>query len=88
MLETDLARACRELERTGALLVANLERAVVAARSAVLLHRDETAGLRTEALAAIREREAAQALKTGRMAECAAREVRKEERDLEEANQR
>ena len=68
-------------------MAARLESAVSAARSLVLRHLNETAERRNEALGAIREREAAQALKTRRMAECAAREARKEERELEEANQ-
>jgi len=86
-LEDDFARVCRRIERTGVSLAANLESAVEAARSAVLQYRDETDDLRSQAREAIREREAAQALKTRRMTERAAREARKEERELEEANQ-
>ncbi len=86
-LERDFARACREIERTGTSLAANLERAVEAARSAVLLRRTETEELRSQALAAIREREIAEALKRRRAAEYAALQARKEERELDEANQ-
>ena len=68
-------------------MAANLERAVEAARSAVLLRRTETEELRSQALAAIREREIAEALKKRRAAEYAALQARKEERELDEANQ-
>jgi len=64
-----------------------MERAGARARSGVLLQRGETAELRNQALAAVREREAAEALTMRRRAEYAAREVRKEERELDEANQ-
>jgi flagellar biosynthesis chaperone FliJ len=85
-LENDFLRARGEIDRTGAAPAAHFERAVAAARSAVLLCRTETEELRNHALVAIREREAAEALKTRRMAEWSAREDRKEERELEEAD--
>jgi hypothetical protein len=85
-IENDFVRACVEIDRTGAAPAAHLERAVAAARSAVLRCRTETEELRNHALAAVRQREAAEALKARRMAEYAAREARKEERELDEAN--
>jgi hypothetical protein len=86
-LENDFVRACGEIDRMGAAPAAHLEAALVAARSAVLRCRTETEELRKHALAAVRQREAAEALKARRMAEYAAREARKEERELDEANQ-
>jgi flagellar biosynthesis chaperone FliJ len=86
-LESEFVRACRDIGRAGVAPVAHLERAVAAARGAVLFCRTETDGLRAHALAAVRQREAAEALKARRTAESAARQARKEERELDEANQ-
>ncbi len=86
-VESDFARVCREVGETGAALAASFEPAVVWARSAVFLRRAETTELRNQALEAVREREAAEALKMRRSAAHAAREARKEERELDEANQ-
>ena len=85
-LERDLARACRDVGVTGAALAASVEGAVAIARSTVLLYRNEIAEVRDRARAAMRELRAAEALKARRMAEFAARETRKEERELDEAN--
>jgi len=82
-----MARACRQIDRAGAAPAAYLERAVVAARSAVLLCRTETDELRNQALAAVGLRGAAGALKERRIAERAACEARKEEREFDDANQ-
>jgi len=52
-----------------------------------LQSRSEVDELRSRALAAVRRRQAAEALKARRLADLAAREARKEERELAEANQ-
>jgi hypothetical protein len=86
-LQDDLARACCDVGRTGMSLAAHVERGIAAARAAVLQSRAETDELRVQVAAAARQRQAAEALKTRRMAELSAREARKEERELDEANQ-
>jgi hypothetical protein len=86
-LELGFARACREIGRTGTAPAAHLERAVADARFAVLQRRAETEEVRNQALEAVRDREIAEALKRRRASEYAALQARKEERELDEANQ-
>ncbi len=72
---------------TGSALAASIDGAVTAARSTVLACQNEMTELRDQARAAMREREAAETLKARRTTEYAAQEARKEERELDEANQ-
>ncbi len=86
-LELEFARSFVAIPRGGSALPAELERAVAAARTAASRCIAETDEARAPLLEAVRDRKAIEALKQRRLAEYDAREARKEERELDEANQ-
>lgn len=85
-LELEFAGAFAEIPRGGSALLAELERAVTAAQTAVARCVAETDEVRVPLLEAVANRKAIEALKKRRLAEYDAREARKEERELDEAN--
>ncbi len=86
-LEFEFARSFAAIPRGGSALPAELERAVAAAQTAVSRCVAETEEARAAVLDAVRDRKAIEALKKRGLAEYDAREARKEERELDEANQ-
>jgi flagellar export protein FliJ len=82
----EFAGAFAEIPRGGSALPAELERAVAAAQTAVARCVAETDEARVPLLEAVANRKAIEALKKRRLAEYDAREARKEERELDEAN--
>jgi len=86
-LELEFARSFVAIPRGGSALPAEIERAAAAARMAVSRCIAETDEARAPLLEAVRDRKAIEALKRRRLAEYDAREARKEERELDEANQ-
>jgi flagellar export protein FliJ len=85
-LESEFARAFGDIRRSGSALPAELERSIAAARATVSQSLDITSQAQTAVLEAARDRKVLEELKRRRLAEFAAREARKEERELDEAN--
>lgn len=86
--ERDLAIALSDLARSGARVAAEFERTAAAARSAAASCEEAVRDAQAALAAAMRDRKAIESLKSRRLAEFAAEEARKEERELDEANHR
>lgn len=86
-LESDFAARVHAWDPDRARLLAELERSITQLRAAALQCELKVHEAKTALLEATRDRKALELLKKRRFAEYVAREARKEERELDEANQ-
>jgi flagellar export protein FliJ len=87
-LERELAKAVSQIGYGGAARAAEYDAAADEARSAVARCEDDVRAAADELTVARRDRKAIELLKIRRLAEHAAAQARKEERELDEANHR
>lgn len=86
-LEADFTARVNAWDPNHVRSLAELERSIAQLRTAARRYEIEAGEAKAALLAAMRDRKALELLKKRRLAEYAAREARKEERELDEANQ-
>ncbi|HET9393364.1 MAG TPA: flagellar FliJ family protein [Candidatus Rubrimentiphilum sp.] len=86
-LESDFSARVNAWDPDSAATIAELERSIAELRAVARRYSDEADAARAALLPAMRDRKALELLKKRRLAEFAARQARKEERELDEANQ-